>query len=55
MSWPYIIPLCFAVFVVAVHTSAYAFAPDKFPPDWYEVGGWITFGCTFVLWGIARA
>ena len=47
-----VVMLCFTAFVIGVHISTYAFVPDKYPINWFELGGWVLYAVAIIAWEI---
>ena len=48
------IMLTFCAIIVAINTSGYAFAPEKFPLNKLDLLGWAFFALTVIIWEIAK-
>jgi hypothetical protein len=46
--------LCLASFVIAVYLSAYAFVPEKYPLNLWDVAGWLALAAAIICWEVAK-
>jgi uncharacterized membrane protein len=46
--------LCLVTFVFGVNLSAYAFVPEKYPLNWWEISGWLAMAAAIICWEVGK-